>query len=91
MQKLNQDEGVTVFFTTHYMEEASRIAQRIAIIDHGKIIATGTTQELQSQTQTTTLEDAFLKLTGSEIRDEDASASDQLRNMGRMFRGGNKR
>ena len=73
LQKLNKDEGVTVFFTTHYMEEASRIAQRISIIDHGKIIATGTTEELQSQTQTDSLEDAFLKLTGSEIRDEEAN------------------
>lgn len=91
LQELNKTEGVTVFFTTHYMEEASRIAQRIAIIDHGKIIATGTSAELQSQTQTSSLEDAFLKLTGSQIRDEDASSADQMRNMGRMFRGGNRR
>jgi ABC-2 type transport system ATP-binding protein len=91
LQKLNKDEGVTVFFTTHYMEEASRIAQRIAIIDHGKIIATGTTEELQSQTQTTSLEDAFLKLTGSQIRDEEANSADQMRNMGRMFRGTGRR
>jgi ABC-2 type transport system ATP-binding protein len=87
LQKLNVDEGVTVFFTTHYMEEASRIAQRIAIIDHGKIIATGTTEELQAQTQTTSLEDAFLKLTGSEIRDESANSTDQLRNMHQMRTG----
>lgn len=91
LQELNKTEGVTVFFTTHYMEEASRIAQRIAIIDHGKIIATGTSTELQSQTQTSSLEDAFLKLTGSQIRDEDASSADQMRNMGRMFRGVGRR
>ena len=48
LQELNKSEGITVFFTTHYMEEASSIAQRIAIIDHGKIIATGTTAELQA-------------------------------------------
>src|SRR5579859_5311580 len=42
LQELNAKEGTTVFFTTHYMEEADRNAQRIAIIDHGKIIATGT-------------------------------------------------
>jgi len=91
LQDLNKSEGITVFFTTHYMEEASRIAQRIAIIDHGKIIATGTTEELQAQTQTTSLEDAFLKLTGSQIREEEASAGDHMRTMGRMFRGTGKR
>ena len=41
-QKLNNERGLTVFFTTHYMEEAERIAQRIAIVDHGKIVAMGT-------------------------------------------------
>jgi len=91
LQELNKSEGVTVFFTTHYMEEASRIAQRIAIIDHGKIIATGTSAELQTQTQTASLEDAFLKLTGSEIRDEEAGAGDRMRMMGKMFSGGGRR
>lgn len=91
LQQLNKTEGVTVFFTTHYMEEASRIAQRIAIIDHGKIIAVGTTEELLALTQTTSLEDAFLKLTGNVIREEEAGAADRMRAMGRMFRGQGKR
>ena len=90
LQELNKTEGITVFFTTHYMEEASRIAQRIAIIDHGKIIATGTTEELQAKTQTASLEDAFLKLTGNVIRDEDSQrhrpAADD-----RQWRGGGRR
>src|ERR1700690_1743272 len=42
LQNLNKTESITVFFTTHYMEEAARIAERIAIVDHGKIIASGT-------------------------------------------------
>ena len=88
--ELNKSEGITVFFTTHYMEEASKIAQRIAIIDHGKIIATGTTEELQSKTQTASLEDAFLKLTGNVIRNEEASATDRLRTR-RQQRGGGRR
>jgi ABC-2 type transport system ATP-binding protein len=88
--ELNKNEGITVFFTTHYMEEASKIAQRIAIIDHGKIIATGTTEELQSKTQTASLEDAFLKLTGNVIRNEEASATDRLRTR-RQQRGGGRR
>ncbi len=60
LQELNKTEGVTVFFTTHYMEEAARIAQRIAIVDHGKIVAIGTAQDLMAKTQTASLEDAFL-------------------------------
>ena len=91
LQELNKTEGITVFFTTHYMEEAARIAQRIAIIDHGHIIATGTAEELKSQTGTASLEDAFLKLTGNVIREEEATATDRMRQAGKMFRGQGRR
>jgi ABC-2 type transport system ATP-binding protein len=91
LQELNKTEGVTVFFTTHYMEEAARIAQRIAIVDHGKIVAMGSAAELMKQTETPSLEDAFLKLTGSTIRDEGAGSVDQMRQMGKMWRGGGRR
>ena len=91
LQKLNAEEGVTVFFTTHYMEEADRIAQRIAIIDHGKIVAMGSGEELKKQTETASLEEAFLKLTGNAIREEGASSVDQLRQMGRAWGGGRRR
>jgi ABC-2 type transport system ATP-binding protein len=91
LQNLNKTEGITVFFTTHYMEEADRIAQRIAVIDHGAIIAIGTPAELKARTGTASLEDAFLKLTGSTIRDESAGSVDALRNMGRLWRGGGRR
>ena len=87
VKKLNTEERVTVFMTTHYMEEAERVAQRIAIIDHGKIVAQGSAEQLKGQTGTETLEQAFLALTGSTIRQEDASSLDQMRNMARMFRG----
>jgi ABC-2 type transport system ATP-binding protein len=90
LQELNKTEGITVFFTTHYMEEASKIAQRIAIIDHGKIIASGTSAELQAETGTGSLEEAFLKLTGNVIRDEESSATDRLR-AHRQWHGGGKR
>ena len=91
LQELNKKEGITVFFTTHYMEEAARIAQRIAIIDHGVIVATGSAAELMKQTETNSLEDAFLKLTGNVIREEESNATDRMRQMGRMFRGGGRR
>ncbi|HEY3128317.1 MAG TPA: ATP-binding cassette domain-containing protein [Acidobacteriota bacterium] len=86
VRKLNEEERVTVFLTTHYMEEAERVAHRIAIIDHGHIIAQGSPQELKQQTSSETLEQAFLSLTGSTIRAEDASSLDQMRNIARMFR-----
>jgi ABC-2 type transport system ATP-binding protein len=86
VQKLNAEEKVTVFLTTHYMEEADRVAQRIAVIDHGKIVAQGTSAELKQQTGTETLEQAFLALTGSTIRDEGADANQDMRNMAKMWR-----
>jgi ABC-2 type transport system ATP-binding protein len=86
VKNLNQSEGVTVFLTTHYMDEAERVADRIAIIDHGKIIAQGSPDELKQQTVTDSLEAAFLALTGSTIRDETADSSDQMRQMARMWR-----
>ena len=86
VKSVNQNEGTTVFLTTHYMEEADRVAQRIAVIDHGKIVAMGSSAELKAQTQTETLEDAFLALTGSAIRDESAGAVDQMRQVAKMWR-----
>jgi ABC-2 type transport system ATP-binding protein len=85
VKRLNEEERVTVFMTTHYMEEAERVAHRIAIIDHGRIVAQGTLQELKQQTGSETLEQAFLALTGSSIRDEDAGGLEQMRGMARMW------
>jgi ABC-2 type transport system ATP-binding protein len=86
IKDLNEEEKMTVFFTTHYMDEAERIAQRIAIIDHGKIIAQGTPGELKQQTKTTSLEEAFLALTGKIIREEEVSNVDRMRMRRRIFR-----
>jgi len=86
VKHLNETERVTVFLTTHYMDEADRVAQRIAIIDHGRIVAQGSSQELKAQTKTDSLEHAFLALTGSTIRDERADAADQMRQVARMWR-----
>jgi ABC-2 type transport system ATP-binding protein len=86
VKRLNETEGVTVFLTTHYMDEAERVAGRIAIIDHGRIVAQGTAAELRQQTGTDSLEGAFLALTGSTIRDERADAADQMRQAAKMWR-----
>jgi ABC-2 type transport system ATP-binding protein len=89
VKQLNDRERVTVFLTTHYMDEADRVAHRIAVIDHGKIIAQGTPQSLKEQTNAESLEQAFLALTGNTIRDERADVSaDQMRQMAKMWRGG---
>ena len=69
--------GTTIFLTTHYLEEADTLADRIAIIDHGVIIAEGTPALLKQQAMERsvdltepTLDDVFLQLTGRYLRDE---------------------
>jgi len=86
IKNLNKEEGMTVFFTTHYMEEADKVAQKIAIIDHGKIISQGTPQELKERTKTDSLEEAFLALTGKIIREEEVSSVERMRIRRRVFR-----
>jgi ABC-2 type transport system ATP-binding protein len=86
VRTLNEQEQVTVFLTTHYMDEAERVAGRLAVIDHGRIVAQGTPQELKEQTGSDSLEQAFLKLTGTQIRDDDGGAGkDRMR---QFVRGG---
>jgi len=86
VQNLNQSDGVTVFLTTHYMDEADRVAHRIAIIDHGRIVAIGSSAELKQRTNTQSLEAAYLALTGTDIRDESVGATDRMRQAAQMWR-----
>jgi ABC-2 type transport system ATP-binding protein len=77
-----QAEGRTILLTTHYMEEAERLCDRVAIVDHGHVIALGSPQELidaldvshlpppEPRKTTATLEDVFVSLTGRTLRDE---------------------
>jgi ABC-2 type transport system ATP-binding protein len=85
VKTLNKTQQVTVFLTTHYMDEADRVAERIAVIDHGRIVAIGSPAELKQQTGKESLEDAFLALTGSSIRDEKSTAADQMRQAARAW------
>ncbi len=76
-----QTEGVTLVITTHYMEEAEQLCDRIAVMDRGKIIKIGTPRVLIDDLlatgfrkpvirQEATLEDVFLSLTGRDLRDD---------------------
>ncbi len=71
--KESNAKGATVIYTSHYMEEVEAICTRIAIMDNGKIIACGTSQELKklvnSGDENITLEEVFLTLTGKKLRD----------------------
>ena len=63
-------QGVTVFLTTHYMEEADQLSDRVVIIDQGRIVALGTPARLKAEhgdDDKTTLEDVFIKLTGRHL------------------------
>ena len=71
--KESNAKGATVIYTSHYMEEVEEICTRIAIMDNGKIIACGTSQELKklvnSDDENISLEETFLILTGKKLRD----------------------
>ena len=85
LKDLNGTAGITVLFTTHYMDEAERVADRVAIIDHGRIVAEGSPEGLKTKTGTKSLEEAFLSLTGKQIREEEAGSIDQMRMNRKMW------
>jgi ABC-2 type transport system ATP-binding protein len=62
-------EGKTLIFTTHYMEEADKLCNRVAIMNAGKLVALDTPENLKKTSISTSLEDVFIHLTGKEIRD----------------------
>jgi lipooligosaccharide transport system ATP-binding protein len=61
--------GVTLIVTTHYMEEADRICDRLVIMDNGEIVACGSPAELRERHGQATLEDVFLEITGHTLRE----------------------
>ncbi len=66
-------DGMTVFLTTHYMEEADQLSQRVAFLDQGRIVALDTPTSLKAEygkDENATLEDIFIQLTGSDLRRE---------------------
>lgn len=83
---LNKTEGMTVFLTTHYIEEAEKMANEVAIIDKGTIISQGSPNELKTANRVNSLEEVFLKFTGRQIRTETVSSTDRMRMHRRVHR-----
>jgi len=69
LKTLQEKYDSTILLTTHYMEEAEALCDRIAIMDHGKIVIIGTPKEIMEQAGVETLEDAFIVLTGHEAEE----------------------
>jgi ABC-2 type transport system ATP-binding protein len=67
--------GMTVFLTTHFMEEAEELCDRIAIMDSGQIVTEGTVPQLLEKHRAKTLEEVFLSTTGSHLADEEVNAN----------------
>ena len=65
-----KEQGKTIILTTHYMEEAEELCDRVGIIDHGKLIALDSPGKLISNNKVKNLEEVFIKLTGRRIREE---------------------
>jgi len=71
-----RDQGTTILYTTHYMEEAERLCNRIAIMDEGQIVALGTLEQLLAMRDHNRevqrphgLQELFIQLTGKTLRD----------------------
>jgi ABC-2 type transport system ATP-binding protein len=78
VQRINQ-EGTTILLTTHYLEEAEQLCNKIAFINEGQIVATGTSEELAARFEVANLEDAYLALVGRrELSRSRAEIEDEL-------------
>ncbi|MFD1250559.1 ABC transporter ATP-binding protein [Nocardioides ginsengisoli] len=69
-------DGVTIFLTTQYLEEADQLAHTVGLLDGGRLVAEGTPAELKAQAGGETLDDVFLALTGHAATPADDTADD---------------
>ena len=72
LEEIRTEEGTTILLTTHDMAEAERLCRRIGFLANGQLVAEGTAENLCVQAGAVTLEDAFIKLTGASLADEEA-------------------
>jgi len=70
MVKELKDTGKTVILTTHYIEEAEALADRVGVIDRGALIALDTPKALMKEHEAENLEEVFIKITGRRIRED---------------------
>jgi len=75
LEKLREREGTTILLTTHDMAEAERLCARIGFLAKGKLVAEGTARELMRRAGATTLDDAFIALTGEDLVNEEELAA----------------
>jgi ABC-2 type transport system ATP-binding protein len=75
LEDLRQREGTTILLTTHDMAEAERLCARIGFLAHGKLVAEGTARDLMRRAGATTLDDAFIALTGEDLVNEEELAA----------------
>ncbi|OWZ83841.1 ABC transporter ATP-binding protein [Natranaerobius trueperi] len=68
IDEVNSNQDITIFLTSHNLEEAEKVAKNIAIIDKGKILKVGTSEDIRENTETDSLEKAFLEITGYDLR-----------------------
>jgi len=74
LQRIKGERDLTVLLTTHYMDEADKLCDRIAIVDHGKLVALDTPAGLKASlpgraAETVSLDDVFVHYTGRDLRD----------------------
>jgi ABC-2 type transport system ATP-binding protein len=78
LEGLRQREGTTILLTTHDMAEAERLCARIGFLAHGRLVAEGTALSLKRLAGADNLDDAFIKLTGEELADEEAEELEEV-------------
>ena len=74
VKELRSEHDATILLTTHDLEEAERLSDRIGIVEHGKLVAEGTVDQLLATTGASSLEEAFMGLTGHKLEEGEAPA-----------------